>query len=299
MSMRSLLTRLSLLLALIPAAALGAAGFDLWRAVETNRDDQAQVIIDYERGAQVRARFSTLMAHATRDLALPGGTTELETVQLQVEQQGDTLITWGRAHSADGLYAIRVGADIAPLILQAPHSWYDLNTGRIAALLFQEGLGRAVCFNTAHRYRGAGALLRSNVEDADVAHRTSTVFQAATLGMVDSLTDPLVVQLHGFGADHGEHAAVIAAGRALQPQHWLELAVTHLSPVLAPYGDVVSCASVPDLCATTNVQSQALAGRSRFLHIELSYAARKDLLTNTSARQALAQALRALAERER
>jgi hypothetical protein len=62
-----------------------------------------------------------------------------------------------------GAYIVRPGPrpDDAPeIVLQAPHAYFDLGTGNLAAALFfgEEGRGRARALftNTAHRYMGMG-----------------------------------------------------------------------------------------------------------------------------------------------
>jgi hypothetical protein len=71
-----------------------------------------------------------------------------------------------------------------------------------------------------------------------------------------------------------------------------------LAPLLTRWGGVATGAEVPDLAARSNVQSQALSGQARFLHIELSLDARAALLSDPALTAEFGRALVRIAERQ-
>lgn len=298
--MRRLLSLLFLSLLLAGPVPARAAG--LWEAVEALRADQGEVAGSPERRAAVRSLMTEIVRSAATGVLPRDIVPRASQVGLRVARHEDLVIVFSPSSRADGFYAIRTGAGIPDLVLQAPHAWYDLNTGRLAVHLFEAGHGRVLCTNTAHRYRGASPEGLEDPTHADVAHRPDSVFQAATLGVVEGLADPLVVQLHGFGSDHRGLAAVVSSGSVLQDPRWVEQATRGLRTLLendAPEGGsgVRTGTHVPELAGTTNAQGNALTGRARFLHVELSLPVRRQLLSDASGRSALGDLLDRIAER--
>ena len=270
----------------------------LWNQVEALRNDVGYSDATPFRRASVRMLASRITASA------PTGQVPTDVAARAREQMLDFLtgpsmvMLESRRDRADGFYAFRLGSEQPPLILQTPHSWHDLNSGRIAAALFEEGTGRVLCMNTAQRYRGQDDPPTDLNSDADVAHRPDSLFQAMTLGIAEGMRDPLVVQIHGFGSAHQGMAAVVSDGAALQPARDVTLAAAALRPVLGTFGAIYTGSEVTELAGRGNVQGQALSGTTRFLHIELSYTARKALLTDRDLRGRFGAVLEALAARD-
>ena len=264
---------------LILALTLGGS----WDLAKRLRDDEATVYATPNRRELVRELVADLVSgaqpadEAARQRAREAG------LDLSIDEDRLSLAAIG---GGDGLVVIRRGPS-APLVLQAPHAFYDADTGAIAGALFDEGAGKVVMFNTTHRYRG-----EHEGEPADLAHLPETVFQAATLGVAQGLGNSLVVQLHGF-ADREEQpdlAIVASQGANLQSPDLLARALLDL----AGFGRVVDGSEVPDLAARTNVQSMALTGSARFLHLEMSASVRKGLRASVEQRAQLAAILEGL-----
>ncbi len=180
-----------------------------------------------------------------------------------------------------GLLAVRLGPVSGELVLQAPHPWFDLNTGRIACRAFEESsLARALIVATVHR---------NAAPESDAAHSPEQGFQALTQGVVAGLAAPSLVQIHGY-AETTEADAVVSPGATWTRPEAFEERRQRLAVALGA-DDVRTGAEVPELAATTNVQGRLVTGEARFLHLELSKAQRDRLLAEPAARAALIEAL--------
>jgi hypothetical protein len=209
-----------------------------------------------------------------------------------------------------GAYIVRVGgpAETGPtILLEAPHNFFDMGTGRLAAELFftkRDGARpRALFTNTIHRYQLApGDKKKRKNNPADVAHQPQHAFTVATLAFARAADKVRVIQLHGFGSridddedndlDPGSIAAVISAGDA-----------TGSTPISAAIADALVKTVSPDvkrypeqakvLGATTNAQGKLLRGlpNARFIHCEMSAELRKRLASDGALRAQLATAL--------
>ena len=298
MRARSLMWAWLLLLGLVlaPAAWADAA---LWREVEALRNDGAYTDASAFRRAQVRALVADLVRSLPAGSIPAGAKRRAAEAGLRLEETEGWIVLGSQPDQADGFFALRRGTGGPPLVLQAPHAWYDKGTGPLACALFEGGVGRALLVNTAQRNSPSRGDLSvdSETRGADVAHRPESVYQAATLGVADALSDPLVVQLHGFGGGHGAFSAVLSEGAAIQPASDLQMARAALAPLLTRWGGLATGAEVPELSGRGNVQSQALSGHARFLHLELSLDARTALLADPALAAELGRTLARLAER--
>ncbi len=270
-----------------------------WRRVEALRADDTYRDAPAARRAEVRRLFTDLLRSAPSGILPADYAERARQVGLRPTERDGLLLLSPEQGTADGFYAIRLGPDAPPLLIQAPHAWYDLRSGELACTLFDEGHGRALFTNNAHRHSASQEDISGSdgTMGADLAHRPASIFQAATIGAADGLHVPLLVQLHGFGSAHGNWSAVLSGGAALQPPGTVEGAIRALEPVLGRIGRLTDGEAVPALAALENVQSQALAGQASFLHLELSLAARTTLLQNQALRTQLGLALSDLAER--
>jgi len=292
----ALIIALVAILGLAPAA-LAAGG--LWAGVDRLRNDDGYSDASAWRRAQVRAVVADVTRGAAAGAIPASAQRRAEAAGLVLRESDAWVILASQPDAADGFYVIRKGGDVPPLVLEAPHAWYDLDTGKLSCALFEAGYGRALLLNTAQRHAPSqgDASAHAGELGADVAHRAESVFQAATLGVADALNDPLVVQIHGFGSGHGSHAAVLSEGSTFQASAQLARAMQLLEPVLGRFGSLVTGEQVPELAARTNVQSQALTGQARFLHAELSLPARRTLVVDATLRAQLGDALNRLTER--
>ncbi len=285
-----------LLLGLVPTA-LGTP--DLWSQADQLRNDQGYSDASAWRRALVRAVMADVVRGAASGSIPASAERRAEAAGLTLSEHDGWVLLSSEPGAADGFYAIREGGDPAPLVLEAPHAWYDIDTGKLGCALFEAGYGRALLLNSAQRHAASqgDASASSGDHGADVAHRAESVYQAATLGVVDALRDPLVVQLHGFGSSHGAWSAILSEGATFQPPDELDATRAALEPILSRFGPIGTGDDVPELSAQTNVQSQAITGQGRFLHLELSLTARRALVAEPELRSQLAQALTQLAER--
>ncbi len=192
-----------------------------------------------------------------------------------------------------GLLVLRFGEGGHQLVLQAPHAFHDLVTGALAADLMVPTGARALLVNTRHRHsQGAPA---GEAPLADLAHREDTWFHALTLGVLDALDSPLLVQVHGFAADSLDDPAidVVASGGANPRQDVVGVLVDALrvdrgAAAVAAYPD-----DVQRLGGVTNVQGRAVGVRpaGAFLSLELGLDYRQQLRTDAGEFERLSDAL--------
>ncbi len=291
-----------LAVALALAAPGPALAQGLWERVQAHRVDEGYADLPVQHRLQLQDLYGSLVAWAPLSTLPEGAEERARELGLRLELSGDTLLVLPERQDlrAHGLCAIRLGAVSGELVLEAPHSWSDLHSGALTASIFDQGIGRAACFNTAHRRSdSSGDLMGASPGlGADLAHRPASGFQAATLGMVSGLGAPLVVQIHGFGAQHGSFSAVIARGASFQPDRLVQQAMTRLDPLFSSHGLLADGEMVPKLAATTNAQSR-VATDARFLHIELSLPLREHLLASEASLEQFGAVLAELAEAPR
>jgi len=200
-----------------------------------------------------------------------------------------------------GAFVVRMGpASESERLLQAPHAYFDLGTGRLALEMFlAEPRGfRGLFTNTMHRHMQAdGQKNHRDFDPADVCHNDAHAFVAATMGAVEMLGGVEVIQLHGFSDDHvfserpGTRAIVSAGtrgGGVARVTAVAERLRRGLGESVARYPEDVS-----ELGGTANVIGRRLRTRSgaSFLHIELSQALRREIRRDSAKAARLAAAL--------
>ncbi len=215
-----------------------------------------------------------------------------------------------RARGA-GAYVFRVGGvpEDGPLILlQAPHAYYDLGTGELAAQMFftpgaaTSARPRALFTNTIHRYQlSPGDKKKRATNPADVAHNPEHAYTTATAAFARAAGRSVrVIQLHGFGArtddetegDPATVAVVVSAGDAAGSTATTSSIASQLATILGE-GVRRFPEDVQMLGATTNVQGRLLRGirGASFVHVEMSAAVRKRLASDAATRGRVADAL--------
>jgi hypothetical protein len=264
----------------------------LWQQVQNARRDGPVADVNASTQHSARVFFRELAQETANNRLSPQTRSRATALGLHLRTEDDRVLLWGR-DEPHGLYVFRLGP-AREILLQAPHSFYDLGSGAIQSRLFEELPVRAAFFNSAHRYGGPGLKKEERLTPSpDLAHRPHTLFQAATLGLSEALNDLVVIQLHGFRSRQGE-SVVITAGSALQPTQ-IERSLHHrLQSVFGEIGPVVTGAARPELAATGNLQGQILSSQSAFLHLELSKPAREKLLADASLMAALGQSILAV-----
>ncbi len=195
-----------------------------------------------------------------------------------------------------GAYVVRFEAQARDTAIEAPHTFFEEGTLALAYELFQRASGAALFINTAHRYTSSPGEGRIE-HGSDVAHSRSSLFQAATEGLIRAIAAPTVVQLHGFATRGTEMAAVISSGEA-RPGDPLVARVA-AAMAMATAGVKRYPEDSSELGATTNVQGEIVrAAGGRFLHVELGASLRKELVTDAQLRARLLDAIvSALGER--
>lgn len=187
-----------------------------------------------------------------------------------------------------GLYLIRCEKAVN-LVIQAPHSYFDLNTGKLATLLFFESQVRGLFLNTIHRYQSEpGEKKEDPVHPADVAHEPGSWFHAATVGAALGLSSLRFVQLHGFEQRKSRSQLILSSGLRNHPPRILSQGLNaHFAP-LETFG-----MNGKILGATTNVQQQALNQMrpGRFVHLEMTRPLREKLIDSVELRKHLLEAL--------
>ncbi len=199
-------------------------------------------------------------------------------VEMHAWPTGSAAVFTETAPHGGGLLVLRCGSE-SNLVVQAPHSRFDLGTGGIAMAAVAMGDVRGGMWNTVHRYRAVpGEQPADRVHVGDVAHQATSLFHTATLAWAWADPAARFVQLHGFDARRSEATAVLSSGRVDRPP----------TPVRAPLAAVLGVPEAEvlvfgldqdDLGGTTNVQARALgaAPLPRFLHVELSRTLREAL----------------------
>ena len=185
-----------------------------------------------------------------------------------------------------GVYAFRA-PQLNGVLLQAPHSYFDLHSGYLVERIFVEHNVRAAAWNTAPRH---APLASSETPQpcegdsgADLAHVDRSVFQAFTLAFARTHPQGLVAQLHGFSTTArttrvGALSDAVVSNGQRRPRPWLwsfdRCLESRLCEVSSVFPD-----EVRELGALKNLQGRLLRelGHGGFLHVELNLPLRKRL----------------------
>jgi len=113
------------------------------------------------------------------------------------------------------------------LVIQAPHSKYDTNTGKEAVHCFKNLVAKALFINGTHRCNNSDSSSCSGTTSAcgsseafrvsDVAHTTVSVFQKTTENVFNTVTNSVFIQLHGFGKQSTDPYVIISNGSRVTP----------------------------------------------------------------------------------
>ena len=187
-----------------------------------------------------------------------------------------------------GFYALRASAG-APILLQAPHQYYDAYTGAIARKLFLESDAVAAAWNTASRHQ---------TKASDLVHIQNSYCHAQSRAFATLHPQGLILQLHGFSAGKrksaaGRGAAAIVSNGTRTPSP----AATALAACLSSHLGIPALLyprDVQELGATRNTVAADLRRQkfTGFVHLEMSEALRRRLTNDTAARQVLIQCVR-------
>ena len=192
--------------------------------------------------------------------------------------------------SGRGIYLFIEGS--SRVFLQAPHSFFDKDTGKIVAQLMAEGEFAGACWNSVPRYA-----IGHYKGPADTQAHRANYFVSFARAFSRLRPHSYIVQIHGFGAkkrksEIGRAAGAIVSSGAENPSFPLRTLVASLK-VRLPEPVRLYPFEVRELGATKNVCGQTLRqfGHSGFVHIEFNGNLRKRLLTEKALRAKLARGL--------
>lgn len=103
-----------------------------------------------------------------------------------------------------GTYIFNNNSCRSELIIQVPHPLNDMNTGRQGIRAFKELDARVFCLSGTHRY--------NNEPFSDPTAHHISIFQATTEIVHDRLSNPVFVQLHGFGKQSTDPDIILSNG---------------------------------------------------------------------------------------
>jgi hypothetical protein len=108
------------------------------------------------------------------------------------------------------------------LIIQAPHSKYDTNTGKQAVYCFKNLVAKALFINGTHRCNSnnfsscSGTTSVCGSSDSyrvsDMAHTTTSMFQKTTENLFNAISNSVFIQLHGFGKKSTDPYVIMSNG---------------------------------------------------------------------------------------
>jgi hypothetical protein len=210
---------------------------------------------------------------------------------------------WLLAESPDkkrgaGLYVFRPG-NARPLLIEAPHTFFDRGTLELGLLAFERLDARALAINTVHRSGGKTADERaddaeSGESPSDLAHAKSSFYSTvhATLIALDPAL--AVVQLHGFRDERAPGTDVIVSASGTRGNaRGVVAALREVVPGrVRLYPD-----EIDTLGGTRNAQAALSRERSSgFVHLEISSSLRGRLKDEQALAERFVDALGAAAE---
>jgi hypothetical protein len=256
-----------------------------YRAADaTNRQAAARSVEAAARGDFTSAR--TRADQAGYDICRTSGS------------HGDLLI-WRPVPPRQGrpVWVIRLGDEGSPVVLEAPHAYFELDTLREGRVLFEALSARALLVSGTHRCANDLASSCSGMSgvcsdegrqpyrNSDMAHRTDTLFQAVHRAITEQWSRTTVISLHGF-TDTG----VSLSDGTTEPTTADSTVARMASALESEFSDaeITVCNDYPGatrevrLCGSTNVQGRHLNGSTdacsaraedaggRFIHMEQS-----------------------------
>jgi hypothetical protein len=155
--------------------------------------------------------------------------------------------------------------------VQAPHSYGDKHTRRLALRFFEEWPIAAAAWNTVRR------------DVVDAAHHRETYVCAFTRAFMRAQTKHAIVQLHGFAKEkrrtrEGRDSDIVVSNGTRFPGRMAQAVASELSKSLNASVKLYP-SQVSELGGITNSQARIVHehGFDTFLHIELSRELRENL----------------------
>jgi len=276
----------------VPTPARPDCPIELSQARQGGSDADRYVVPSQDEWLRARSLVEQLAREGASSVdSIRGDATALGLEIAAIDGQSSVFVLRERPDNkrGGGAYLFRLGAR-APLIVQAPHTFYDEGTFPLACDLFRESNALALFIDTAHRYKAHEAD-EEGKHPADVAHATGSLFHAATEGVLRANPRITVIQLHGFSPRESGAAIVLSNGTSAQSGEVVSR-VAHLLSAVVPGKVERFPEEASELGATTNVQGRAVrAAGGTFLHIEMSAPLRQTLLTEAELRASVFRAL--------
>lgn len=126
-----------------------------------------------------------------------------------------------------GTYVFSKTPQIDNLVLMAPHSKYDTNTGKEAVYCFKNNLAKALLINGAHRCNSSEFSSCSGTTSvcgssesyrvSDMAHITTSMFQETTENLFMNISNSVFIQLHGFTKQSTDPYVIMSNGTRETP----------------------------------------------------------------------------------
>ena len=286
---------ISLLLCLLPVYTAPAADFwpelrriglcDTYRPMTDTQLQRAETLFEQMLAPQ---RFGTQ--------ALADGWAQLGYALVDAPRVGDG---WLLLHETQtpctggGFYLINRG-NPKPLMVQAPHAYQDLRSGRIIAGLPRDDIAVLAWNSAKRRIRNGDKTL-----EADLAKRTDSLLLALSRAFARARRHGRLVQIHGFDnkrrtTQAGAAAAVIVSSGS----RWSSPAAVAVARCLQRVVDgqvLIYPQQVSELGATKNIHGRTLRryGHEGFVHVELNRQTRERLVSEPSLRSAFSRCLTA------
>ncbi len=199
-----------------------------------------------------------------------------------------------------GMFIYNPIAARTKLFIQSPHPKYDLNTGKQGFYIFKNQSCRAFFVSGTHRCNNSTSTTCSGTSTvcteqndpykiSDQAHVVNGTLQRATEILNSTITNLVVIQVHGFSQDSGDPDLIISNGTRYtpNPDHIVSLKDNLLSIDNTLTFKIAHLDQTwTKLIATVNTQGRLLNGSGdpcsqsatatsgRFIHVEQSLALR-------------------------
>ncbi|AZQ69201.1 hypothetical protein EF888_19930 [Silicimonas algicola] len=278
----------------VPAQLEVAAPAEILSLLLTRNAMPAQPVLLYGSPDRAQAVAASLL----RGLPTSNLVHELNALGLALlpRNGGRTLLREpGKEGVGLGSYLLVPGG--APVLLQAPHSDTDLDTGRILDFLLVEGNFASGAWNSVPRaFEADGGRV-----NADLTRAPVSFFNSFGLAFAEVHPEGLVVQIHGHAREkrrsaEGRSASVIVSSGTHEPSAQARAVANCLAATMPEETVRLFPEEVCELGATINTNGRALraAGFSGFVHLELSRELRWKLVAEAGLRARLAACLRPL-----
>jgi len=236
--------------------------------------------------------FEQLLSNSLSEKSL----SQLRSLNLSISKVNNLLLVSEDLppYSGQGIYVFRVKAE-NEILLQAPHGYHDLKTGKIAIKMMLENSISALAINTVSRkYKTSAGV----INHADMAHLPVSLFMAFSRAFAKVYGNGKIIQLHGFNAEKRAQKQsqkntasalnIIISNGTRAANQQLILQQTCLDKALSIKTHVYPL-DINELGGTKNTIGRAIRqlGFSGFKHIEMSLPVRKKLNRSKKMRRAL------------